>query len=104
MITNTPNPRHESFCAKRDLYRQVTCNATQLDTVFELVRLGLGVSLVPSMAARRRRPDGLRYIHLRREAPRREIAFATKVGRSKSMLADRFAALLELEIGRLGDG
>ncbi|MEM9559387.1 MAG: LysR substrate-binding domain-containing protein [Planctomycetota bacterium] len=91
----------ESFCTKRDLSRQITCNATQLDTVFELVRLGLGVSLVPMMALGTHRTEGLRAMRLRREVPRRHIGLATRVGRSKSILADRFAALLELEVQSL---
>lgn len=91
----------ESFCTNRDLTRQVNCNATQLETVFELVRLGLGVSLVPSMAVRQQRSDKLQTIPLRRDAPRREIGLATKIGRSRSVLADRFAALLQLEIQTL---
>lgn len=96
----------ESFCAHRGLHRSVACNATQLATVFELVRLGLGVSLVPTMAARRER-SGLRYRSIRRDPPARGIAIATKAGRSKSLLVDRFAALLELEVRgleRCGDG
>jgi LysR family hydrogen peroxide-inducible transcriptional activator len=88
----------ESFCGRRDLNRQVSCNATQLDTVFELVRLGLGVSLVPAMAVRNHKAEGLRSIPLKRDAPRRYIGLATKNGRTTSLLADRFAALLELEV------
>ncbi|MEM1165985.1 MAG: LysR family transcriptional regulator [Planctomycetota bacterium] len=91
----------ESFCAKRDLNRQVTCNATQLDTVFELVRLGLGVSLVPSMAIGKHQREGVRCTRLRRDGPRRDIGIATKIGRTQSVLADRFASLLELEVREL---
>ena len=96
----------ESFCTKRDLHQRITCNATQLDTVFELVRLGLGVSLIPSMALRNRAGAGagVRSLHLRRDAPTREIAIATKAGRSRSMLADRFAALLDLEVAQISEG
>ena len=88
----------EHFCSRHELGGQVTCHARQLDTVFELVRLGLGVSLVPAMAATRRPGDGLRYARLRRHAPQRLIGIATRIGRSRSMLADRFAALLQLEV------
>jgi len=59
------------------------------------------VSLVPEMAARRRGTHGLRYGQLRRHAPKREIGIATRIGRSRSILADRFAALLALEVGTL---
>lgn len=91
----------ESFCTKRDLTRQISCNATQLDTVFELVRLGLGVSLVPSMAISKHRTDGVSVLKLSRGTPKRGIGLATRTGRSKSILADRFAALLELEVRSL---
>ena len=93
----------EHFCTRRDLVRQVSCNATQLHTVFELVRLGLGVSLVPRMATQKQRTKGLRYHRLRRDAPKRDVGFATRIGRSRSLLADRFAALLTLEIDALDE-
>jgi LysR family hydrogen peroxide-inducible transcriptional activator len=92
----------EHFCSRHRLAGELACHARQLDTVFELVRLGLGVSLVPEMAARRRPSDGLRFARLRRPVPRRAIGLATRVGRSRSLLADRFAALLELEVGTRG--
>lgn len=91
----------EQFCSRHRLDGQLTCHAKQLDTVFELVRLGLGVSLVPAMAARRRAEDGLRYLRLRRSPPKREIGLATRAGRSRSILADRFAALMALEVASL---
>ncbi|MEM6751359.1 MAG: LysR substrate-binding domain-containing protein, partial [Planctomycetota bacterium] len=68
---------------------------------FELVRLGLGVSLVPSMAVRTRPVDGLCVTRLKRDAPRRAIGLAYKYGRSRSALADRFEALLQLRVESL---
>jgi len=93
----------ESFCSRRDLTRHVSCHARQLDTVFELVRAGLGVSLAPSMAIRRGRAEGLRALRLRRDAPKRDIGLATKKGRTISVLADRFSSLLELEVNALAE-
>ncbi len=93
----------ESFCTKRDLTRQVACHATQLETVFELVRLGLGLSLVPGMALRGRPREGVRCLKLRREAPTRSIGIATKVGRTRSLLADRFTKYLSCEVRELID-
>ena len=92
----------ESFCTTRDLTRQVSCHARQLETVFELVRAGMGISLVPAMAARRERGRGLRFTKLRRSSPARDIGVATKAGRTPSVLADRFASLLELAVRDLG--
>ncbi len=91
----------ENFCARKGLQRHTSCHTTQLETVLQLVRLGLGISLVPAMAAQRRSSQGLRYTRLRRDAPQREVGVATKVGRSKSVLADRFAALVELEVRKI---
>ncbi|MEM7681943.1 MAG: LysR family transcriptional regulator [Planctomycetota bacterium] len=90
----------ESFCARRDLGQQTSCDAAQLETVFELVRLGLGVSLVPAMAVRNRSPKGLCYTRLKRDAPRRALGLGFRAGRSRSALADRFAALVQLEVAR----
>lgn len=97
----------ESFCAQRGLNRQITCNARQLDTVFGLVRAGLGVSLVPSMAARGQEGagaggrGGVRYTRLSRGTPTRAIGIAWKEGRTPSLLADRFASLVQVEVERL---
>ncbi len=88
----------ESFCAQRDLTRQVRCHARQLDTVFGLVKAGLGVSLIPKMAAVMHGGGGLCFHPLSRGAPKRQIGIATKEGRGSSILADRFASLLELAV------
>lgn len=91
----------ESFCSKRNLNSQIACHARQIDTVFAFVRAGLGVSLVPAMAARAFDGEGLRFVALSRGAPKRGIGVAQKHGRPPSLLADRFAALLELEVRSL---
>ncbi len=119
----------ESFCAQRGVNRQITCNARQLDTVFELVRAGLGVSLVPAMAARSEQAAGrhvgrggrggsvrgrsgsgrgggvpgqeVRFAKLSRGTPRRAIGIAWKEGRTPSLLADRFASLVQVEVEKL---
>lgn len=93
----------EHFCARHDLRGQLTCHARQLTTVFELVRLGLGVSLVPAMAVAQGPPPGVRCSRLRRGGPTRQIGLATRIGRRRSLLADRFAALAELELAVRSD-
>ena len=40
------------FCSQRRVGPNVVCHTTQLSTLLEFVRLGLGVSIVPEMAAR----------------------------------------------------
>ena len=41
----------QSFCTGARISPRVVCRTTQLSTIFELVALGLGFSIVPEMAA-----------------------------------------------------
>jgi LysR family hydrogen peroxide-inducible transcriptional activator len=40
------------FCHSRDLHPHVTCRSAQMETIQALIMAGLGISLVPRMAAR----------------------------------------------------
>lgn len=82
------------FCASRRLARSVVCRMTQIDTLLEFVRLGLGVSIVPEMVAARDRDPGRQYMPFRQSPPVREIALARRAGRARSLLNRRFAQLL----------
>ncbi|MEZ6234701.1 MAG: LysR family transcriptional regulator [Phycisphaerales bacterium] len=82
------------FCAAKRLGRTITCRMTQIDTLLEFVRLGLGVSIVPAMVAGHDRSPERAYVEFRSRAPTRDIALAWRVGRSRSRLARRFAGLL----------
>jgi LysR family hydrogen peroxide-inducible transcriptional activator len=82
------------FCAARRLARRVVCRSAQLSTVLEFVRLGLGISLVPAMAAENDGSPDRAYLRLKRSPPMREIALAWRVGRSRPLVGDRLAALL----------
>ncbi|MEM7622754.1 MAG: LysR family transcriptional regulator [Planctomycetota bacterium] len=92
----------ESFCTQRDLRQQVTCHARQLETVFEMVRNGLGVSIVPRMSLTEERGAGVRSVALRRDGPRREIGIVTRAGRSASTLARAFRTLVAREVAMHG--
>ncbi|MBK7404931.1 MAG: LysR family transcriptional regulator [Phycisphaerales bacterium] len=87
------------FCAANRLARNVVCRMTQIDTLLEFVRLGLGLSLVPAMVAAHDSHPGRTYLPLTRETPTREIAIAWRRGRSRARLARRFAALLASHLG-----
>lgn len=80
-----------AFCSTRRV-GNVVCRTTQLATLMELVRLGLGVSIVPEMAL----PDSahLRVARLKRGEPTREIAIATPSGVSRSKALEAFRSLL----------
>lgn len=82
------------FCLSRGVGKNVVCRMTQIDTLLEFVRLGLGVSIVPEMASVHDRDPGRAYVRFRRGAPTREIALAWRRGRSRSRLARRLAELL----------
>lgn len=39
------------FCTRREFHPQVSCRSAQIETIRSLVRAGLGISLIPRMAA-----------------------------------------------------
>lgn len=82
------------FCAAKRLARNVVCRTTQLSTVLEFVRLGLGVSLIPEMAATHDHNPERGYVKLTRQAPMRDIALAWRKGRTKPRLAMEFSEML----------
>lgn len=87
-----------SFCARAGVTPEVICRANQLATVLELVRLSMGVALVPAMAAACDDAHGRAYLHLARPQPTREIALLWRVGRSRPVLAP---GLVRLATGHL---
>ncbi len=93
------------FCSARRLAGNVICRMTQIDTLLEFVRLRLGVSIVPAMAATttRSRSADLRFLQFKREPPTREIALAWRSGRTRSRLARRFAESARMRL-QLQDG
>lgn len=92
-----------SFCARAGVTPQVTCRATQLGTVLELVRLSMGVALVPAMVAACDRAPGRTYLRLSRPQPSREIALLWRVGRSRPALGERFVRLASRHLHALAE-
>lgn len=86
------------FCEAKRLASNVVCRMTQIDTLLEFVRLGLGLSIVPQMVAARDKHPGRRYLRFKRTAPTRDIALAWRVGRIRPRLARRFAELLTAQL------
>ena len=68
----------QGFCATRHMSPRVACRTTQLATILELVALGIGVSVVPEMAAAADGSGRCLYLRLRPgqavEANRRRLA------------------------------
>ncbi|ANM31754.1 hypothetical protein ABI59_22630 [Acidobacteria bacterium Mor1] len=80
----------EDFCSANSVTRRIVCRSTQLPTVLALVGLGLGLSIVPEMAARTDRTKSRTYREIAGEQPEREISVVRRTDRSVSMLAGRF--------------
>lgn len=86
------------FCARAGVRPDIVCRTTQLATVLEMVRLGLGVSLVPAMAAAGDRSEERAYLRLTHDALTRDIALVWRTGRTRPVaargLGDRVSATL----------
>jgi len=81
------------FCNTSRLRRRIVCRSTQLPTVLSLVGLGLGVSIVPEMAAREDTGKSRVYRPLDGR-PEREISIVRRSDRSVSSLCRRFLELI----------
>ncbi|MFG0284516.1 MAG: LysR family transcriptional regulator [Phycisphaerales bacterium JB039] len=90
------------FCAAKRLASRVVCRMTQIDTLLEFVRLGIGVSIVPAMVAAHDQRSGRTYLPFRSNPPARDIALAWRKGRSRSRLARHFAALARADAAAPG--
>lgn len=80
-----------AYCRAKGMEGQIVCEAAQLITVLELVRQGAGVALVPELAARAGHVQGVVYRPTARSDAKRPIALARRVGRTRSVLSERFA-------------
>lgn len=87
------------FCTRARLRPDVVCTTTQLSTVLELVRLGLGVSLVPALAAASDSARARTYVPLARQ-PRREIALIWRKGRTRPVASKNLHALVAASVER----
>ena len=62
-----------NFCDRRNLKPTINFRSAQLETIQALVRSGIGISLVPAMAARGERGDFPKYRSLSGPRPQRKI-------------------------------
>jgi len=90
----------EGFCSARHLSRRVVCRTTQMLTILELVGLGVGVSMIPEMAAAADATGRCRYLPLRPGKPTRQIAVAWRQGRTRPLAATRFIDLVKSNLRR----
>ncbi|MDX2192301.1 MAG: LysR family transcriptional regulator [Gemmatimonadales bacterium] len=68
------------FCARRGVAPSVACRGAQLATVLELVAAGVGVSIVPAMAAARAQGLACAFVPVADAAPARDIVAVRRPG------------------------
>ena len=78
------------FCSSRQLSPSVVCRSAQLATVLELVGAGVGISIVPAMAAARHNTPQCAYVPLAEHALQREIVAVWRRGAVQSAPARAF--------------
>jgi LysR family transcriptional regulator, hydrogen peroxide-inducible genes activator len=61
------------FCDRHDLHHHISFRSAQLETIQSLVRAGLGISLIPEMAAQRDRKNAPEFRSLHSPKPSRQI-------------------------------
>ncbi|HLO42382.1 MAG TPA: LysR family transcriptional regulator [Phycisphaerales bacterium] len=85
----------KAFCTARKVAPRVVCRMTQLSTVLELVGLGMGLSIVPEMAARVDTSNVRKYVRLTSMKPVREIALAWRRGRTRGRGVEGLGEILK---------
>ena len=78
------------FCDQHDLHSKISFRSAQLETIQSLVRAGLGISLIPAMAARLDRGRVLEYRSVRAPKPTRQNVAIWPKHRPPSRAAGEF--------------
>jgi LysR family hydrogen peroxide-inducible transcriptional activator len=82
------------FCERREMKPNISLRSAQLETIQVLVRSGVGISLIPAMAARRKRTDLPVYRSLSSPMPKRKIVAVWPKQRSLSRAATEFLKVI----------
>lgn len=86
------------FCAAKRLASNVVCRMTQIETLLEFVRLGLGVSILPAMTAAHDHHPERAYLPFKANPPSRAIAVIRRAGRAPGPAALRLVELLKARL------
>ena len=89
-----------NFCERRAVRPAISFRSAQLETIQALVRAGLGLSLIPAMAAQARRSDGPEYRPLRSPRPERKIVAAWPRQRPPGRGASEFLKVITSRFGK----
>jgi len=82
------------FCERRNVNPNISFRSGQLETIQALVRSGLGLSLIPAMAARQRRESSPEYRSMATPSPRRAIVAVWRKQRAPGRAALEFLRML----------
>ncbi len=85
------------FCERRDFQPRIGFRGAQLETVQALVRSGVGISLIPAMAARNRRKGDPEYRPLNHPRPQRQIVTVWLKQRPPGRAAREFLKILSAQ-------
>ncbi|MGA9777122.1 MAG: LysR substrate-binding domain-containing protein [Verrucomicrobiia bacterium] len=88
------------FCDRRGVKPKISFRSAQLETVQALVAAGLGISLIPAMAARNQREDLPEYRSLPSPRPRRKIVAAWPRQRPPGRAASEFLKMVSARFGK----
>lgn len=83
------------FCDRSDVRTSVSFRSAQIETIQALVKAGLGISLIPAMAAQQNRPGAPAYRSLAGPKPTRNIVALWPKHRPIGRAAAAFLKLLE---------
>jgi LysR family hydrogen peroxide-inducible transcriptional activator len=82
------------FCEHRDLRPTVSFRSAQLETIHALVAAGVGLSLIPEMATKIRRPNAVEYRSIQFPRPERKILAVWPRHRPLTRAASAFLELM----------
>ncbi len=94
----------EQFCTAKRVASHIVCRTTQLETIQAFVSFGVGISIIPEMAAAadeasgRSRSHGRRYLRVRGSKVERSIAITWRKDRSQPRAARRLAEILREQL------
>jgi LysR family hydrogen peroxide-inducible transcriptional activator len=88
------------FCERRDARPRISFRSAQLETVQALVTSGLGISLIPAMAAQSEREDLPEYRSLAAPRPNRRIVAFWPKQRPPSRAGNEFLKLIRTQSGK----
>lgn len=87
------------FCDRRDVRPKISFRSAQLETIQALVASGLGISLIPAMAAHNRRDGMPVYRSFEAPRPERTIVALWPKQRPPARAANEFLKMVEARFG-----